>query len=136
MHKILLIEDDEIIVRMYKRSLILRGYAVEVAHNGAEGYLKAKSFKPNLILLDVMMPQVNGLETLKKLKEDPITKDCPVIMLTNLDMQDDVEYSLKNGAVKYLIKSNYEAVDIIRIIQEFLSHPRTHQNEEVSAITQ
>ena len=74
-HKILLVEDDDLMVRMYRRVLDCEGYTVEIASNGQEGYEKTKTFKPDLILLDIMMPVLNGLQALEKLKKDPQTKD-------------------------------------------------------------
>src|SRR5258708_2664139 len=108
MHRILLVEDDSLMIRMYQRVFSVEGFATEVAENGIEGYEKAKIFKPELILLDVMMPKMNGLQTLEKLKSDPDTKDFPVFMLSNLANKPDTQRALQEGAVKYLIKSDYE----------------------------
>src|SRR5438045_2821716 len=121
MYKILLIEDDELMSRMYKRVFEMEGYSVEVAGDGLIGYDKAKTVAPDLILLDVMMPVMNGLQSLEKLKSDPQTKNIPVIMLTNLANKPDADYSLKKGAVKYLVKSDYDPKGVLDVIHEFLT---------------
>ncbi len=118
--KILLIEDDDLMIRMYQRVLTFKGYTVEIAENGLLGYEKAKTFKPNLILLDIMMPVLNGLQTLEKLKQDPATKDIKVIILSNLVHKRDSEYAVKLGAIKYLIKSDYDPNEVIEEINKCL----------------
>jgi CheY-like chemotaxis protein len=123
MAKILLIEDDELMLRMYQRVLSIEGFAVEMAVDGQAGYDKAKVFQPDLILLDVMMPVMNGLQTLEKLKQDPETKNFPVFMLTNLANKPDADFALKKGALKYLIKSDYDAKEVVVAIKEFLNKP-------------
>ncbi len=120
MSKILLVEDDPLMLRMYQRVFALEGYDVEIANDGLAGYEKAKVFKPDVILLDVMMPRMNGLQTLEKLKLDPVTKSFPVVMLTNLANKIDAESTLKKGASKYLIKSDYEPKAIVELIREYL----------------
>jgi len=82
---------------------------------------KAKSVKPDLMLLDIMMPKMNGLEALDKLKADPETKSIPVVMLTNLAGQQDAEMALQKGAIKYLIKSDYEPKQVSDMVKEILS---------------
>ena len=103
---ILLVDDDPLIIRMYQRKLADDGYQVNIAANGEEALGEIRKQKPDLILLDVMMPKMNGVETLKALKEDERTKKIPVIILTNLgDRKDDVENAKKLGALDYLVKS-------------------------------
>lgn len=121
MQKILLIEDDEIMIRMCRRVFKYEGYDVEVATDGEQGFSKATSFKPDMILLDIMMPHLNGLQTLDKLKGDLETKDIPVIMLTNLANKSDAEVALQKGAVKYLVKSDYDPQEVLWSVKEFFS---------------
>lgn len=120
MTKILIVEDDPLISRMYERIFTFEKYEIEVAHDGSEGLKKAKSFKPSLILLDVMMPKMNGLEALNKLKENPATKKIPVVMLTNLSGQKDAETALSIGAVKYIIKSEYDPKQVSDMVKDIL----------------
>ncbi|HSA83411.1 MAG TPA: response regulator [Patescibacteria group bacterium] len=124
MNKILIIEDDPLMARMYKRVLQLEGFYIEMALDGVEGYEKAKTFIPDLILLDVMMPRLNGLQTLEKLKTDPFLAKIKVVMLTNLANKKDAAFALQKGAIKYLIKSEYDPKQVIAIIKEVLQAPQ------------
>lgn len=121
MSKILIVEDDSLMSRMYQKIFTFEQYEVEVASDGEEGLEKAKSVKPTIILLDVMMPKMNGLQVLDKLKLDPETKAIPVVMLTNLAGQQDAETALQKGAVKYIIKSEYEPKQVVNMVKEILA---------------
>lgn len=104
--RILIVDDDPLIARMYENKIRLDGYDVDTAANGEEALMMVRKNKPDLILLDIMMPKMNGVETLKALKKDGKTKDIPVIILTNLsDDTKDVERAKAMGAIDYLIKS-------------------------------
>lgn len=118
---ILIAEDDALMSRLYQKIFTFEGYTVEMAHDGQEGLDKARSVKPTLMLLDVMMPKMNGLEVLDKLKADPETKQIPVIMLTNLAGQQDAETALAKGAVKYIIKSEHEPKQVADMVKEILA---------------
>ena len=121
MVKILIVEDDPLMSRMYQKIFTFEGYQVEMAANGQEGLDKARTAKPTLILLDIMMPKMNGLEALEKLKADPATKSIPVVVLTNLAGQQDAENALAKGAVKYIIKSEYEPKQVADMVKEILA---------------
>jgi CheY-like chemotaxis protein len=120
--KILIVEDDPLMSRMYQKIFTFEGYTVDSASNGLEGLEKARNDpKPVLILMDIMMPKMNGLEALDKLKSDPDTKAIPVIMLTNLAGTRDAENALLKGAVKYIIKSEYEPKQVTDMVKEILA---------------
>src|SRR5476651_851783 len=121
MPKILIVEDDPLMSRMYQKIFTFEGYEVEMAGDGQEGLDKARSVKPTIILLDVMMPKMNGLQVLEKLKADPETKNIPVVMLTNLAGQQDAETAMSNGAVKYIVKSEYEPKQVADMVKEILA---------------
>lgn len=121
MAKILIIEDDSLIVRMYKKIFEFEKYEVETAADGEEGLKKASSGNPTLILLDIMMPKINGIQVLKKLKADPATKKIPVIILTNLSGQTDAGTALKMGAVKYIVKSEYKPEEVAKMVKRILA---------------
>jgi CheY-like chemotaxis protein len=121
MAKILIVEDDALMLRMYQKIFTLEKYEVEVATNGEEGIEKAKSANPTLILLDVMMPKMNGLEALEKLKANPDLQKIPVVMLTNLAGQQDAEEALLKGAVKYIVKSEHDPKEIVSMVKEILA---------------
>lgn len=121
MAKILIIEDDPLMLRMYQKIFKFEGYTVVVAANGEEGIDTARKEKPTLILLDIMMPKMNGLEVLDKLKLDPNTKKIPVVMLTNLAGSHDAEKALTLGAVKYIVKSEYDPKQVTNMVKEILA---------------
>ena len=124
MVKILLIEDDPLMVRLYKKIFTFEKFQVEIATSGQEGLKKAKSSKPALILLDIMMPKMSGLEVLDKLKADPSLKKIPVVTLTNLASENDKKAALSKGAVKHIIKSEYEPKQVVDIIRGILGKQR------------
>ncbi len=122
MSKILIVEDDPLISRMYQKIFTFEGYDIEMAGNGDEGLTKAKATPPpTIILLDIMMPKMNGLEVLDKLKQDITTKAIPVIILTNLAGTQDAETALSKGAVKYIIKSEFEPKQVVDMVKEVLA---------------
>jgi len=121
MAKVLIIEDDPLMLRMYQKIFSFDGYEVETATDGQAGLEKVRSTKPTVVLLDVMMPKMNGLEVLEKIKADPEIKSIPVVMLTNLAGQQDVEKALSMGAVKYIIKSEYEPKQVSDMVKEIIS---------------
>ena len=103
---ILLVDDDPLIIRMYQNKLSKEGYTVKTAFNGEEALIQVMKEKPDLILLDIMMPKMNGVETLKALKGEPKTEMIPVIILTNLgDNPEDIKNAKEFGALDYLVKS-------------------------------
>ncbi len=121
MANILLIEDDAMVVRMYQRKLELEGFKVNLAFNGEEGLAALKKEKPDFILLDIMMPKMNGIETLKAIKADPNLKDIPVVMLTNLgDKPEDVQKCKEMGALDYWVKANVPLKDLVERIKKIL----------------
>jgi len=121
MTKILITEDDPLMSRMYQKIFDFEGYEVELAANGQESLDKARESAPTLILLDVMMPIMNGLTALEKLKSDPAIKAIPVVMLTNLAGQQDAEAALAKGAVRYIIKSEHDPKEVADIVKEILA---------------
>lgn len=118
--KILIIEDDFFIRELYERQFEKEGFAIEGAPDGPEGLLKASQTKPDLILLDIMLPKLNGLDLLRTLKSKPETKDIPVILLTNLGQESVIKEGFQLGAEGYLIKSAYTPSQIIEEVKEFM----------------
>lgn len=121
MAKLMIVEDDTFLSKMYDKKFKNAGFEVELAHDGMEALAKVKGFKPDIILMDILMPKLNGIETLDKLKADPETKHIPVIMSTNLSTADDSEATLKKGAIKYIVKSDVTPSEIVKIVQEALA---------------
>jgi len=119
--KILLVEDDPMVVRMYERKLKFDGFNIITAFNGEKGLEELKKDRPDIILCDIMMPKMSGLEMLKIVKDDPQYKDLPVVMLTNLgDRAEDVEKCKELGAEDYWVKANMKLDEITEKIREIL----------------
>ncbi|KKS07871.1 hypothetical protein A3K01_00005 [candidate division WWE3 bacterium RIFOXYD1_FULL_43_17] len=125
MTKILIIEDDIEILNLYKTAFAIEKFEVVTAENGEEGLQKVKEEKPSLILLDIMMPVLDGFQVLLRLKADATTSYIPVIVLTSLADVRDAQSCLYMGALKYLIKSESTPKQIVNIVQETLGLKET-----------
>lgn len=118
--KVLMADDDAMLLEMYKERLTLAGYIVEAEDNGEALLAKVKEFNPDLIMLDIMMPKMDGYKTLTSLKSDPTTKDIPVVMLSALMRDFNKEKAMEGGADDYLIKSEAMPSDVITKIEQVL----------------
>ncbi|MBF8303553.1 MAG: hypothetical protein HW396_1834 [Candidatus Dadabacteria bacterium] len=119
MARILLVEDEELLRKMYRKKLEL-AFEVETAADGEEGLAKAREFKPDLILLDIVMPMLNGIEVLKKIKADFAIKWIPVVMLTNTASGAAIQECSQAGALGYIIKSDGTPSKLLQEIKKFL----------------
>jgi DNA-binding response OmpR family regulator len=119
--KVLSIEDDAFLSSLVSGKLIESGFSVITAGTGLDGLSKARSELPNLILLDIMLPDMGGFEILEKLKADPATSSIPVIILSNLGGRDEIERGVKLGASSYLIKSNILPHEVAEMVQNQIS---------------
>lgn len=132
MAKILLVEDDLPTRDMYQKTLSLAGYDIVVAENGQEGLEKLKDFEPDIILLDIRMPVMNGIEMLEKLKSNPKTMNTPVIIMTNVtDSQTDREVFSK-GANLTIVKSETEPDEVIEWIKTVLEKDASPTSSETT----
>jgi CheY-like chemotaxis protein len=122
MSKILLVEDDPLIYRLYQKVFALEGFETELAENGQLGLDKLKTFHPDIILLDIMMRTMNGIEMLTKLKSDASTANIPVVVLTNLSDMHVAQMAISRGAVQILIKSETEPKEVISLIRGVLEN--------------
>lgn len=118
MQTILLVEDEPTLQKTLSTALTQEGYEVKNALDGEIGLSMARELRPNLILLDLILPKMDGFEVLDALKKDDITKDVPVIVLTNLESTQDIERALSLGATTYLVKANYDLKDVIQRVKE------------------
>jgi len=121
MAKILLAEDDKLLVRAYKDGLEQDGFEVVLAADGKETVEKAKEESPDLILLDIVMPNKDGIEALETIKNEDKTRDIPVIIITDSARDSDIKKCIKLGVVDYLIKSEFSLAQVIEKIKEHLS---------------
>ena len=119
--KVLLVEDDPMIVDMYKMRLEEEGYEVIVTDKGSEAIEIAQKQEPAIILLDVILPEVDGFSVLGTLQEESKTKKIPVIMLTNLGQEADREKGIKLGAREYFVKAEHTPTDIINAVKKLIS---------------
>ncbi len=120
MSKILVIEDDKFLREMISRKLDKEGYEVIQAVDGEKGEEKTKAEKPDLILLDLILPGIDGFEVLERIKNDPDVSEIPVIILSNLGQKSEVERGLNLGAVDFLIKAHFTPAEIVKKIREIM----------------
>lgn len=134
MAKLILVEDELFVRELYER--ILRAeFEVLSAEDGEAGWTLIKkegesSVKPNLILLDVMMPKLNGIQVLQKIRSDDSTKDIPVIMLTNLGQEDVIKQAFELGAQGYLMKVRLTPYEVLGHVKDFLQNPNVKVDPE------
>ena len=121
MKKILFIEDESALQKTFDDALEGRDYTIVHALDGESGLRLAKEEKPNLILLDLILPKMNGFDVLSNLKKDSETNSIPVIVLTNLEDMGDIQRALDLGATTYLVKANYRLEEIVKKVEEGLS---------------
>jgi CheY-like chemotaxis protein len=121
MAKILIVEDDIFLSDLYLHTFSFSGFDTYIAKNGLEGFDKAVEVKPDIIFLDIMMPKMNGIELMKKLKEQEATKGIPVVILSNFSDEALAKDALANGALAYIIKSEYEPKQVIQMTNEWLA---------------
>lgn len=117
---ILVVEDDVFYSNIYKLKLTKEGYDVIIAEDGQEALKFARVKKPNIILLDLIMPTKDGFQTLRELKADTNLKDIKVVILSNLGQEEDIKEAKTLGAIDYLIKTNYSIQQILEKIGQYL----------------
>ncbi|MDD4201674.1 MAG: response regulator [Candidatus Paceibacterota bacterium] len=120
MKKILLVEDDSFLSNIYSIKLKEAGFSVELAFSGEEAVKKAKEQKPDLILLDIILPGISGWEALEKIRKEEGPQGSKVLVLSNLDKETEIDKGTKLGVVKHLVKAHYTPSDIIEEIKETL----------------
>ena len=120
MHKILIIEDDKFLRELIVRKLTSENYDVIEAVDGENGIKLTKEQKPDLILLDLILPGIDGFEVLSQVKKDSSVMMIPIIILSNLGQRDDIEKGLQLGAVGYLVKAHFTPNEIIEKIEQTL----------------
>lgn len=117
---VLLVEDDVFLSGIYQKKFEMEGYKVTAIDNGEKVLPEAKKKMPDIIMLDILLPKMDGFTVLSKLKEDQQVKNIPVILLTNLGQKDDVEKGLQMGAVDYLIKAHFKPSEVVDKIKSVL----------------
>ena len=117
---ILVIEDDQFLVKVYMSKLKKEGYDVRIAYDGNEGIAEVEKKKPDIILLDLILPGIDGFEVLEKIKADTKLAKVPVIILSNLGQDEDIKRGKKLGVVDYFVKANTSLSAIIQKIEKYI----------------
>ena len=121
MSKILVVEDDRFLRELIIKKLSQEGFEVDFAVDGEDGLTKIKEGKPDIVLLDLILPTIDGFEVLRKLKEEDIVPSLPVIILSNLGQREDIEKGLSLGAADYLVKAHFTPDEIVQKIKSILT---------------
>ena len=133
MKKILIIDDEIHIVELLKFNLENNGYKVDYSYDGVDGYLKTKEFQPDLILLDWMLPNISGIDLLKKIRSDETLEQIPVIMLTAKNMEEDKLEGLEDGADDYITKP-FSVKEVLARITSVLRRYKYTSNEKIEVL--
>ena len=116
---VLIVEDDQSLVTLLSRALEANHFKVHLALDAERGFRDAKRQPPSLIILDVMLPGMDGFHCLEKLKSDPATKRIPVIILSNLGQSEEVQQALALGAADYVVKADFTIAQVIDKIKRY-----------------
>lgn len=120
MKSILLVEDDLFLIDIYTSKLKAAGFEIDIAEDGGAALRKIEEKKPDLLVLDIVLPHIDGWEVLKKIKTEMKLKDLKVLILSNLGRKDEVEKGMALGATKYLIKAHYTPSEVVEEIKKIL----------------
>ncbi|KKS95312.1 hypothetical protein A3B05_02695 [Candidatus Giovannonibacteria bacterium RIFCSPLOWO2_01_FULL_43_160] len=118
--KVLIVDDDAFLLDMYSIKFKESGFSVEIAKNGEEALAKAKSLNPDVILLDIVMPKMDGFDVLREIKKDNIAPSAVIFILTNLGQKEDVDRGLKLGANDYIVKAHFTPSEVVAKVNGFL----------------
>lgn len=124
--KVVLVEDDPLMSGILSRHLISEGLAVILVPDGNKAFERVQTEQPGIVLLDIVLPGVNGFDILQKLKQDESTKSIPVMVLSNLGSQEDIEKGMSLGADAYLVKANNTVEEVAKKVQEILTRSTSH----------
>jgi DNA-binding response OmpR family regulator len=116
--RVLIVEDEESLLKVLKDKFTKEGFRVSEARNGLEGLARAEADHPDIILLDIVMPKMDGMTMLAKLRETSWGKDIEVVLLTNLSDTAKVAESVANGAYSYLVKSDWKLDEVVALVRK------------------
>lgn len=122
MAKILIVEDDPLIVKIYTTRLTADGYEVSSAENGEDGLKLAEQNPPDLVVLDIMMPRMDGFAVLGKLRANPQMKQIPIIVYSNLAQEEEIKRAKESGATEFVIKANVTPTEMVAKIKQYLGN--------------
>lgn len=119
--KILLIEDEEVLCNLLEKRLTKEGYEISIARDGLDGLKKMREIKPDLILLDIVMPKMGGFEVLEEMKKDHDLEDIPVIIISNSGQPVEIDRAKELGVKDWLIKTEFDPQEVIEKVKKQLS---------------
>jgi CheY-like chemotaxis protein len=129
---VLIVDDDAIVLEIYRLALERAGYGVLVAADGEAGLRTASSAKPDFIFLDIRMPRMDGIETLRRVVADPLTRDIPVVMLSNYDEPALITETLGLGAKEYLTKVAVDPRDLAVVVARWVAQASSRSTRPMS----
>lgn len=118
--KILIIDDDPFILEMYVLKFKEEGFQIETAKDGKEGLKKIKEYEPDVVLLDIVMPIMDGFDVIRSLKRENVQTNAKIVLLTNLGQKDDVERGMQLGAHDYIIKAHFTPSEVVKKVKDLL----------------
>jgi DNA-binding response OmpR family regulator len=118
--KVLLVEDEKMLADMYSTKFGMEGFDAHTAYDGEAGLAAAKEVKPDIILLDIIMPKLDGFGVLKALREDHAFDKTPIVLLTNLGQDEDMKKGKQLGATDYFVKANHTPAEVVAKVKAVL----------------
>jgi DNA-binding response OmpR family regulator len=125
MNHILIVEDEDFLIRVLNDNLAAEGYTVDIAKDGGEAVEKIGKKKPNLVLLDLLMPKKDGFYVLEEIRKNPEWKLIPVIVLSNLGEDTSIKRAMEMGADDYFVKSQHPIQEVIEKVKDYLEGRKT-----------
>jgi twitching motility two-component system response regulator PilH len=122
--KVVIIEDDVFLATMYANKFVQEGFQVFTSPDGKKGLRHIQKELPDLVLLDILLPEQNGFEMLREMKRDEKLKEIPVILLTNLSQKSDIELGMSLGAAAYLIKAHFMPAEVVEKAKQILEEKK------------
>jgi DNA-binding response OmpR family regulator len=117
---VVIVEDEKMLADMYATKFTMEGFVAQKANDGQTGFDLVKQVKPNIVLLDIIMPKIDGFGVLKMIKDDPELRDIPVILLTNLGQDEDIKKGKQLGAADYFVKANHTPAEVVQKVKQVL----------------
>ncbi len=118
--KVVIVEDEKMLADMYATKFTMEGFDAQKANDGQAGFDLVKEVKPSIVLLDIIMPKIDGFGVLKMLKDDAELKDIPVVLLTNLGQDEDIKKGKQLGAADYFVKANHTPAEVVQKVKQVL----------------
>lgn len=120
-HVVLIVDDDEFLLEMYALKFKEEGFGVEIAQSGREALEKMDSAHPDIVLLDIVLPEMDGFSVLQKMRGEKKSKGPLIVMLTNLSQKDDTERGMRLGADDYIVKAHYTPSEVVEKVRKLLA---------------